>query len=102
MLMLPRLRTRGSLIRSFSDSARWRCEPVSPAEVRLKMARRPWREGERVGTAASLVAFVGHCGAKSLARRFTHVDGEYGDDTALRDATFENGEEDTFGAVAEE
>src|SRR6266699_4872883 len=55
MLMLPRLRTRGSLIRSFRDSVRWRCEPVSPAEVRLKMARRPCREGERVGTAASFI-----------------------------------------------
>lgn len=60
MLMLPRLRTRGSLIRSFNDSARWRCDPVSPAEVRLKMARRPRREDERVGAAASLVAFIGH------------------------------------------
>jgi hypothetical protein len=61
MLILPRLRTRGSLMRSFSDSARWRCEPVSPADVRLKMARRPRSEDERVGTAAeSLVAFIGH------------------------------------------
>ena len=73
MLTLPRLRTRGSLIRSFRDSVRWRCEPVSPAEVRLKIARRPCREGERVGTAASFI-----------------------------EATFESGEEDTFGTVAEE
>jgi hypothetical protein len=66
------------------------------------MARRPRREGERVGTAASLVAFIGHWVADSLARRFTHGDDEYGDDTALRGATFENGDEDTFGTVAEE
>jgi len=82
-------------MRSFSDSVRWRCEPVSPADVRLKMARRPRREDERVGTAASLAAM-------SLARGFTHGDDEYGDDTALRDATFESGEEDTFGTMAEE
>jgi hypothetical protein len=54
MLMLPRLRTHGSPIRSFRDSVRWRFEPISPAEVRLKMARRLRREGDRVGTAASL------------------------------------------------
>jgi hypothetical protein len=103
MLMLPRLRTRGSLIRSFSDSARWRCELVSPADVRLKMARRPRREAERVGTAAvSLVAFIGHWVTKSLVRRFFHGDDEYGGDTALGDANFESGEEETFGTVAEE
>ena len=60
MLMLPRLRRHGSPIRSFSDSARWRCEPVSPADVRLKMARRPCSDDERVGATASLVAFIGH------------------------------------------
>jgi len=32
--------------------------------------------------------------AKSLARRFTHIDYEYGDDTLLRGAMFESGEED--------
>jgi hypothetical protein len=40
--------------------------------------------------------------AKSLARMFTHDDGECGDDIAPRDATFESGEENTFGTVAEE
>jgi len=57
MLMLPRLRTRGSLMSPFSDSARWRWPLVSPADVRLKMARRPRREDERVG-AASLAPFT--------------------------------------------
>jgi hypothetical protein len=87
-------RTRGSLLRSFSDSARRWCESVSLADVRLKMARNPRREDERVCNVASLVAFIGHWVAKSLARRFTHGDGEYEDDTALRGAMFESGEEE--------
>ena len=96
MLTLPRLSTRGSLIRSFSDSARWRCPPVRPADVRLKMARRPRREDARAGT-ASLAAFIFRWVANSGARRLTHGDDEYGADTGLRDTTFEGGEEDTFG-----
>ena len=85
MLMLPRLSTRGSPIRSFSDSARsrWDAVVVSPSDARLKMARRPRMEGERVGTAA-----------KSFTRNFTHADGECEDDMAPRDATFGSGEED--------
>jgi len=102
MLILPRLRTRGSLIRSFSDSARWRCELVSPADVRLKMARRPRKEDERVGTTASLAAIVARCVTKSCARRLAHGDNEYGDDAELSDATFESGKNGTFGTVAEE
>lgn len=85
-LMLPRLRTRGSLMRSFRDSARRRS-----AEVRLKMARRPRREDDRVGTAASP---VGHSVAKSLVLRFANGGDEYRGDTALRD--------ETLGTVAEE
>src|SRR5260221_10711211 len=57
ILMLPRLRTRGSLMSPFNDSARWRWPLVSPADVRLKMARRPRREDERV-SAASLAPFT--------------------------------------------
>ena len=38
MLTLSRLRTRGSLMRSSSDFARWRYPLVSPADVRLSIA----------------------------------------------------------------
>ena len=48
---------RGSLIRSFNDSERWRCALVSPADVRLKIARKPRRDDARAGT-ASLAAFI--------------------------------------------
>ena len=95
-LTLPRLSTRGSLIRSFSDSARWRCPLVRPADVRLKMARRPRREDVRAGS-ASLSAFIVRGDANSGARRFIHGDDEYGAETGLRDTTFEGGEEDPFG-----
>ena len=95
-LTLPRLSTRGSLIRSLSDSARCRCPPVRPADVRLKMARRPRREDVRVGSASLAVLIV--CGVEnSGARRFIHGDDEYGADTGLRDTTFEGGEEDPLG-----
>lgn len=40
--------------------------------------------------------------AESFTCRFNHGDDEYGDDTTLRDVTFESGEEGTFGTVAEE
>jgi hypothetical protein len=71
--------------------------------MHLKMARRPRKEEERVGTAAmSLVEFIERCVTKSIARNFTHGDDEYGDNAALNDATFESGEEDVFDTVAEE
>jgi hypothetical protein len=87
---------RGSLIRSFSDSARWRCAPVSPADVRLNIARRPRREVARAGTASLAVFIIVRCAANSGARRFTHGDDEYGLETGLRDAAFEGVEEDGF------
>lgn len=99
MLTLPRLRMRGSPMRSFSDSARCRWLPVSPADVRLKMARRPRREDERVGT-TSLVACVVRGEANSWTRRFTHGADEYGSDTELRDAIVASGEEDTPAGVS--
>ncbi|KAI9451407.1 hypothetical protein BJY52DRAFT_101810 [Lactarius psammicola] len=40
MLTLLRLRMRGSLMSSFSDSERWQCQFVSPADVRLCSALR--------------------------------------------------------------
>jgi hypothetical protein len=83
---------------SFSDSARWRWPPVSPADVRLKMARRPRREAERVG-AESLAVRTERRGEKSLPCRFIHGEIEYGLDAELRDAMVENGEGDTLGSV---
>jgi len=62
--MLPKLRTRGSPMSSFSDSARWRCPFVSPADVRLNMARKPRIEVERVG-AVSVAVCVVRCGEES-------------------------------------
>ncbi|KAH9003756.1 hypothetical protein EDB86DRAFT_2826331 [Lactarius hatsudake] len=68
MLTLPRLRTRGSPMSSFSDSARWRCSFASPADVRLKIACRPRSEVERVGP-APLAGYVAvRCGRESWGR----------------------------------
>jgi len=96
MLMLPRLRTRGSLMSSFSDSARWRWPS---AEVRLKMARRPRKEDERVGV-TSLAERIGRGVPKSWPRRFTHGDDDLITDMELRGTVVENGEGDTLGIAA--
>ena len=68
ILTLPRLRTRGSPMSSFSDSARCRCPLVSPADVRLNMARRPRSEAERVGGVSLMVCELRCCGGESCSR----------------------------------
>ncbi len=95
MLTLPRLRTRGSPMSSFSDSARWRCPFVSPADVRLNIARRPRSEVERVG-AASLAACAVRCGVggESWGRSCASGDDVWGIDMENRDVVTGAGEEE--------
>ncbi|KAI0295113.1 hypothetical protein B0F90DRAFT_1211741 [Multifurca ochricompacta] len=100
MLRLPRLKTVGSLMRSFSDSARWRCPPASPADVRLKIARRPRMEDERVGT-LSLSTCMRYCGAGSCARGCKCANGDdvCGIGMEPRETVVETDEEDKVGSV---
>ena len=92
MLMLPRLRTRGSPMSSFSDSARWRGPFVNPADVRLNIARRPRSEVERVG--ASLKECAVRCGGESYGRWFASGDDVWGIDTETRDIVMGAGEKE--------
>ena len=88
-------------MRSLSDSARLRSPPARPADVRLKMARMPRKEDERVGTTSSLEACLLRGEANSCTRGFvTEGDDVCGVDTDPRDEVVEMGEEDTLGIMA--
>ena len=85
---------------SFSDSARCRCPFVSPADVRLNIARRPRSEVERVGAAASPKAYVAaRCGGEwSCASRWCESgDDVWGIDTETSDMAMGDGEEEESG-----
>jgi hypothetical protein len=88
-------------MRSFRDSARLRSPPAKPADVRLKMARMPFREDERVGTTSSLETCILRGEANSYTHGFvTEGDNVCGVDTDPRDEVAEIGEEDTLGIMA--
>ena len=99
MLTLPRLRTRGSLMRSFSDSARSRWLLVSPADVRLNIARRPRSEVERVGS-ASLTVCALRCGGEPRSRWCASGDDVWGIDTETRDIVMGAGDEERWATGA--
>ena len=79
---------------SFSDSARCRCPLVSPADVRLNIARRPRSEVERVGGVSLAVCEVCRCGGESCSRLCANGEDVWGIDTETRDIAMGDGEDE--------
>lgn len=98
MLILPRLRTRSALIRSFGDSARWRCDPVSPADVHLEMARRSRGKAGVLAPAPWHLLYLLNTEWQSCLPAGSSMPTANMDITP-RGATLDSSEEDTFCTV---